>query len=404
MSDVQSRPAADPAANGASERGGPDEGGRILAAAIAAAPLIRTAAEEIESGRTLPPAVVEAMREAGVFRMSTPRDRGGPELDPMAQFEVIEAIAIDGSAGWCAYINSTSGYFSSLLDQDVARELYPSIDISTGGMPVPVGRAELVEGGYRISGRWSFGSGVMHSGWMVCGCVVSQDGEPLRREDGSPQTVTCFVSSEQFEVIDTWEAMGMRGSGSHDFTVTDLFVPRERTFDQFTSEIRHPGPLYALRTMFLFNHAAVALGIARAAIDEFAEIAVAKKTLWGPLHEQEFARVALARATAIVGAARGYCLETLADVYATLVRGEELGVEQRARYRIALTHAHRAAVEAVDLVFHAAGTTPAVRLPSVLERCFRDVHVANQHIIASPKTFEIAGGMLLGTVPNDPQY
>ncbi len=403
MSEVQSSPAS--SGNGVSGTDGQDEGERILAAAIAAQPVIRGAAAEIESGRTLPPVVVEAMRDAGVFRMSTPRDRGGPELDPMRQFEVIEAIAYaDGSAGWCAYINSTSGFFTSVIDQDVARELYPTIDIATGGMPVPVGRAERVEGGYRISGRWTFGSGVMHAGWMVCGCTITVDGEPQTLEDGRPEAITCFVSSDQFEVLDTWNAMGMRGSGSHDFTVTDLFVPFERTFDMVRSEIQNPAPLFALRTMFLFNHAAVAIGVARAAIDEFTEVAKTKRTMWGALVDLDFARIALAEATAKVGAARAYCLQTLSDVYDTLSRGEELTLEQRATYRIALTHAHRASVEAVDAVFHAAGTTPAVRLPSVLERCFRDVHVANAHVVAAPMTYVIAGGMLLGVDSGDPLY
>lgn len=412
MSQVQSSPASDTGdadrASGASANangGSQDEGARILAAALAAQPAIRAAAEETEAGRTLAPSVVEAMRDAGVFRMSTPRDRGGPELDPMQQFAVIEAIAYaDGSAGWCAYINSTSGYFTSVIDQDVARELYPTIDIATGGMPVPVGRAERAEGGYRISGRWTFGSGVKHSGWMVCGCTIMVDGEPQMREDGKPDAVTCFVSSDQFEVVENWNAMGMRGSGSHDFTVTDLFVPDERIFDMWSSEIQNPAPLFALRTMFLFNHSAVAIGVARAAIDEYAGVAKAKGTMWGPLRELDYARSALAEATAKVGAARSYCLATLREVYETLQRGDQLTLEQRAQYRIALTHAHRAAVEAVDGVFLAAGTTPAVRLPSVLERCFRDVHVANQHVVAAPKTFSIAGGMLLGIDPGDPQY
>lgn len=384
---------------------GATEDERILAAAIAAQPLIREAAEETESGRTLAPIVVEALRDVGVFRMTTPRDRGGPELDPLRQFEVIEAISYaDGSAGWCAYINSTSGFFTSVIDQDVARELYPSIDIATGGMPVPVGRADRVAGGYRISGRWSFGSGVKHTGWMVCGCAVYEDGDPVVTESGGPEAVTCFVSSEQFEVIDTWRALGMRGSGSHDFTVTDLFVPEDRTFDMWTSEIQNPAPQFALRTMFLFNHAAIPIGVAQAAIDEFEGIATSKGTMWGPLRDLDYARTAIAEATAILGAARAYCLEVLGDVYATLVAGEELSLDQRAKYRIAITHAHRSCVQAVEHVFLAAGTSPAVRLPSVLERCFRDVHVANQHVVAAPQTMAIAGGMLLGVDPQDPLY
>ena len=382
-----------------------DAGARTLAAAVALTPLIREQVEEMDRLRTLPPLVVEGMREAGVFRMTTPRDWGGPELDPMQQFEVIEALArADGSVGWCAYVNSTSGYFTSFIDQDVAHGLYPSLDIPTGGMPVPVGRAERVEGGYRLSGRWSFGSGVKHCGWMVCGAAVYVDDESVRRPDGSPQPVNCFVSAEDFTVIDTWNAMGLRATGSHDFTVADLFVAKERCFDMFGSPIQRDTPLVRYPTMYLFNHSPVALGIAQAAIDAYAEVLATKRTPWGPLREQEFALSALAEAQGHVDAARHYCLDTLAGIYATAVARESFSLAQRARFRLAITNAHRASAAAVDGVFHAAGTTPAVRLPSALERCLRDIHVAHQHLIASPHTLSQIGSMLLGQEPADPTY
>lgn len=382
-----------------------DHGADTLAAARALAPLIRASVQEMDALRTLAPAVVEGMRDAGVFRMTTPRDWGGPELDPMAQFRVIEALAqADGSVGWCAYINSTSGYFTAFIDQEVAHGLYPSLDIATGGMPVPVGRAEIVDGGYRLSGRWTFGSGVKHCGWMVCGAAVYRDDEPALNPDGTPLAINAFVSSEDYEVIETWDSMGLRATGSHDFAVHELFVPVERTFNLFTSPVTRDTPLFRFRTIYLFNHSAVALGIAQAAIDEFARIASTKRAGWGPLREQEYALTALADAQAHVDAARAYCLHTLEDLYTTACDRRQATLAQRARYRLAIVHAHRAAVAAVDGVFQAAGTTPAVRLPSVLERCFRDIHVANQHMIASPHVSSVVGTMLLGEEPGDPTY
>jgi alkylation response protein AidB-like acyl-CoA dehydrogenase len=334
-----------------------------------------------------------------------PKAWGGPELDPMRQFEVIEALSeADGSVGWCAYINSTGGYFTACLEADVARAMYPDLDIPTGGQHTPVGRAVAVDGGYRVSGRWTFGSGIKHCGWMACGCIVVRDGQPVLTEDGKPQRVSALVSSDEFEVIDTWNSMGLRGTGSHDYAVTDLFVPAERTYDLYNSPILRSAPLFQWRTMFLFNHAAVALGIARNAVDSFAELTMSKRTNWGPMQEQDYARSALARADGVVHSARAYCMETLENVYETLSSGDELSTRQRARFRLAITHAHRAAVEAVDGVFESAGTTAAVRLPSVLERCFRDVHVANQHVIASPKSYSEIGGMLMGMIPDDPNY
>ncbi|MGV7350044.1 acyl-CoA dehydrogenase family protein [Mycobacterium kansasii] len=380
----------------------------ILAAARAAAPSIRAAAAEIEESRKLPSSVVDLIRDVGVFRMSMPREVGGPEVHPVTQYEVIETIAAaDGSAGWCCGINSESGYYVSRLDAEVALNMFPSIDIATGVMHVPTGRAEIVDGGYRITGRWNFCSGSTHSGWMVLGNAVYRDGEALLRADGSPEFVSAFVSSEQFEVIDTWDAMGLRGSGSNDVVVTDAFVPAERTFDVYNTHKSPPtatGPQYAFHGMFLYNHNAVVTGIARAAVENLTEIVATKHTVWGPLRDEDFARTALSEATALVESARSWCLDVLCDIYDTLARGDELSIKQRAEYRISMTHAHRASVEAVEVAFQAAGSTPTIRRPNVLERCPRDVRAANQHIIIAPKSYPVTGGMLLGEMPKDPLY
>ncbi|HEY4277723.1 MAG TPA: acyl-CoA dehydrogenase family protein [Conexibacter sp.] len=384
----------------------PALGELILSAATAAQPLIRSEAAASEELRTLTPTVVNALREAGVFRMTMPRSLGGPELTPSEQFEVLEAISIaDGSAGWCAYINSTAGFFAAFLDDRVARSMFPSLDLPIAGMPIPVGRAVEVDGGFRINGRWSFASGILHAGWVLCGCRIHDDaGQPVSLADGSPANVVGLLPSEQVEVIDNWDSLGMRGSGSHDFIVNDVFVPRERTLNAYTSVIRVPRPLYRWRTMFLFNQAAVVLGIARAALDAFIELAHARRTPTGPLHEQEHARVALAKAHATLASSRGYCLATLDGIYATLERGKPLTLEQRADFRLALTHSMRAAADAVDEVFRAAGATAAIRTGSVLERCFRDVHTAGQHAAVGPDTYEVTGTMLLGSDPGDPRY
>jgi alkylation response protein AidB-like acyl-CoA dehydrogenase len=403
MSDIQTAQRESEGMNGY-----PGDGASILAAALAAGPLIRSAAEEAEELRTLPPAVVEALRDIGVFRLSIPRELGGPEVDPLAWFEVLEALSMaDGAAGWVAYIHSEAGYFHSRLDPDVFHGMYPSLDIATGTMHRPVGRAEVVEGGYRISGRWDFCSGVPNSEWMVFHSQVYKNGEKLIREDGLPERLFAYFSPDQYEVIDTWYGLGLRGSGSHDVEVTDVFVPSERTFDQFDltkSPSPYAGPMYRFRGMFIFGHAAVVIGMARAALDAFTEQALAGFTMWGRQRDLEYVRVALAEATSLIYSARAYALDVMGDIMDTLVRGEELSVNQRAQYRIAVTHAHRAAVEAIEALFQAAGSTSSVRAPNVLERCLRDARTANQHIAATPMTLPTAGGMLLGDVPNDPTY
>ncbi|MCP8939990.1 acyl-CoA dehydrogenase family protein [Alsobacter sp. SYSU M60028] len=381
-----------------------DEGRRILEAARGLKSLIRGAAEEAERARTLPPAVVAGLRQAGVFRMSYPREWGGPQLSPAEQFEVVEEIAAaDGSTGWCAYVGSNGGHFAAYLDPDVARDMFTDLDAPSGGVPSPIGAAELAPGGYVLTGQWPFGSGVRHAEWFLAGALVRQGGQVVLDKSGKPTVIAAFVRTSEMTVLDTWQSTGLRGTGSHDFVIDQMFVPAERTFNFYTTPVRRPEPLYAFPNMFFFNHAAAVLGIARAAIEAFREICLGKKTPWGPLSRQSFALSALSRAEALTGSARCYALRTLEDLHAALSERGSLSLDEAARFRLAITHAHHAAVEAVDLVFNAAGTT-AVKAPSVLDRCFRDVHTANQHLVASPMSYSIVGGMLLGETPSDPLY
>src|SRR5579872_4878294 len=155
------------------------EGEALVEAARALTPQIRAAGEEIEAGRRLPQSIVEAMKQAGVFRMAMPREWGGPEADPLTQIRVIEALShADGSVGWCAMINSDGGYFSAYLDPHVAREMYRDLDAPTGGSLLFTGRAEAVDGGYRINGRWPFVSGCKHCDWLIFSCNVLEHGAP----------------------------------------------------------------------------------------------------------------------------------------------------------------------------------------------------------------------------------
>jgi len=367
--------------------------------------IVRAARDEIDELRTLPPHVVDALAEAGVWRMTQPRAWGGPELDVLTQFEIIEAISTaDGSAGWCSYIGSTAGLWNSYIDQDEARAMYPSLDLPTGGSPAPRGRAERVDGGYLLSGRWPFGSGVKHSAWMVTGGVVHENGERVVGADGAPETIVAFLPGAELTIDERWETTGLRGTGSYDYSAESVFVPVERTFVMHESPPRRPGPLYAFSNMLLFNHSAVVLGIARAAIEEFVTLARERRHVGGTLiAEEDYARSAVAHAEARVGSARSYCFQVMADVWNSLERGEELTPGQRARYRLMIANAHSISVEAVQLVYHAAGTA-AIQKSNPLDRCLRDVLTANQHMVATPRAYQTAGAMLLGYEPGDPTF
>ncbi len=197
----------------------------VLRAAIALAPQIRAASQAIEGERRLLPAIVEAMKEAGIFSMAMPRAWGGPELDPLTQFRVIEALAMeDGSVAWCAMINCDGGYVTAFLDDQVGRAMYPDIQVGTASCISITGRATRVPGGYRVSGRFPFASGCQHSDWAWLGCAVVGDGTAQADRAGAPETRQCFVKLSQCEIMDTWHTTGLRGTGSNDLRIDDVFV------------------------------------------------------------------------------------------------------------------------------------------------------------------------------------
>ena len=406
MATDTSKPATDALTGAATgTAAGNDAGAALVEAVRALAPRIRAAADEIERDRRLPPALVQAMKDAGIFRMTLPRAWGGPEIDLLTQIRVIEELAAaDGSVGWCAMIGSDGGFWSSFLDDAVGRELYRDLDAVTGSSTRPTGRAVAVDGGFRVSGRWGFGSGCQHSTWMVSNCVVYDGDAPRLGEGGAPETRLCYLPMADCTVLDTWTTTGLRGSGSHDYTAADVFVSVERTFNQFTSPVRRPEPLYALRTLYTANGIAVPLGIARAAVDAFLGLAEGKVTRRGTgLRDEAFVQTAVARADALVHAARAYVYDVMGAVWDALVRGEELSPQLRARYRLCLAAACKLCVEAVDLIYEAGGgASPYAAQP--LDRLLRDVHTAQQHMMFSPKVYEATGRLLLGLEPGLPGY
>ena len=401
------RPAAEPAGDLDAGRGaaGVPPAEALVDAVRALGPRIRAASADIERDRRLPPWLVVAMKETGIFRMTLPRAWGGPEIDLLTGIRAIEELSYaDGSVGWCAMIGSDGGFWSSFLEDAVGRELYRDLDAVTGSSTRPSGRAVAVAGGFRVGGRWTFGSGCQHSTWMVSACVVHDADRPRVGPDGAPEVRLCYLPIEDCAILDTWTTTGLRGTGSHDYTAEDVFVPAERTFNQFTSPVRRPEPLYALRTAYTANGIAVPLGIARAAVDALLALAEGKLTRRGTgLRDEAFVQTAVARADALVCAARAYVFDVVGEVWGALVRGDELPPALRARYRLSLAAACQMCVDAVDLMYQAGGgSSPYAAHP--LDKHFRDVHTAQQHMMFSPKVYEAAGRLLLGLDPGLPGY
>src|SRR5262245_34309254 len=192
----------------------------ILAGARRIAPILREQAGEAEAARRLTRPVVEALRSIGVFRMSMPRAWGGPEVDILAQVEILEVLsAADASAGWCAMIGADSGFFGATLADADGRELYADLDFITAGWVFPAGTLEITDGGYRLSGRWSFGSGCTHADVITGGALVTDGGVPVPGPDGKPQWLVALVPAAEVQIHDTWHTTGLCGSGSNDYEV-----------------------------------------------------------------------------------------------------------------------------------------------------------------------------------------
>ena len=377
----------------------------ILSAATALAPVIQACREEIERERRLPLPLVDALKKAGVFGMTMPRAWGGAELDPLSQLRIIEALSVaDASVGWCVMIGCDSGYFSGFLDQQVAREMYPDLDAITGSALTLTGRAVRVKGGYRVSGRWPFSSGCQHSAWLVGGCLV-YDGDQLRlRPNGVPETRQCYLPAEAVSILDTWYTTGLRGSGSHDFTVNDCFVPEERTFSYQELKFYRSGTLYRFPMNILFKAGGVPLGVARAALDALIEaghrpsrlMAVGGKAATPrTLRDEEFVQDAVGRAAAILGAARAYLFSTIGDIWQTLEAGREVSLRQRVDFQLVHTQVFAMCTEAVELIYKARDGS-AVYTSNVLNRCLRDIVTMNQHVVNSLRVYATGGRLLLG--------
>lgn len=379
---------------------GSRRGREVAAAARALIPRLRELAPSIEEAGRLPDALLRELRQIGAFRMTMPLELGGPEADPLTQIEVVEALSAgDGSVGWVVMIGSDGGFYASHLPDAVAREVYRDRDAVTAGVLVPSGRARRVPGGYRVSGRWAFGSASLHAEWFAAGCLV-EGGEA---KAGAPVVRSLLVPASEVKVLDTWRATGLAGSGSHDFEIADAFVPEERSFDLVHEAPRVARPLYNFPWMVVVNANGVPLGIARAAIDALCELAKAKSVppVGQKLAQQGVVQDAVGRAEALLGAARSYLFATVGELWEELERGAAPSLELRARFRLATLTAFRNSRDAVQLMYEMGGGTALYRR-SPLDRHFRDISTIAQHALVNARAWSEMGRAFLGLDPGTP--
>lgn len=386
----------------------PRDAETFVQAARSLAPAIRAARADSERNRSLPPALVRQMAEQGLFSIWLARALGGPELGLTDFFRVIGELArADGAAGWCATVSAGYSRFSGFLDEGVARAIFGGGTTIMAGTINPTGKAVAVPGGFRVSGRWAYGSFIEHSSWTVGNCLVHDGDQPRRSADGTPDMRLMLFPTRDVEILDTWHVAGLRGTGSHDFAVLDLFVPEDHAIEGFAAKPTQPGTLYAAPfiTVFAMCLASVPLGIARAAIEAFTELAEAKTPLGASnrLREKASAQADLGKAEALLGSARAFMFDEAEKLWETVEAGKAPSLKQRAVARLSAAQAARASAQAVDLLYNAAGGS-ALYEDNLLERCFRDVHAATQHVGIASSNFELSGRVLLGLDPGTPRF
>lgn len=293
----------------------------VLEAVRALAPQIRSQIEHMEVDRRLPPELVQAMAEIGLFRLMIPKSLGGLEIDLVPALHIFEAVSqSDGSAGWCAMIGATGGTTSAFLTEAVAREIYASNpNVVTAGAIAPQGQAQPIDGGYRVTGRWPFNSGCQHSQWLMGTSVIVDNGEPRTLPNGYPETRMMIFPAAEAEILDTWSVSGLRGSGSHDIAVQDVFVPEERAVAYGTGKRYQSGPLYTFPIFGLLavSVASVATGMARGAIDVFIELAKTKRLTGSRrlINQRAAVQLQVAQAEALLRAGRAFMFQTVQEVW-----------------------------------------------------------------------------------------
>lgn len=371
---------------------------RARAATEAIVPLLGT----LEQDCRLPPGIVDALVEIGVFKLFTSRALGGAQASPQTMVDVIEALAfVDGSVGWCAMIAATSSLTSAYLDDATAREIYGPRDATTCGVFAPSGRASLAGDGYRVSGRWSFASGCEHSQWRMGG-VIAEGDAPL--PSGAPDVRCVVFRADETRVHRTWDTVGLRGTGSHDLEVADVVVPRERTFSLLTGRPRADAETLPFFGVLAAGVAAVGLGIARAAVANVSALVQTKKQQGGhkPLAHREVVQLEVATAEARTAAARALLADTLARTVEAVrdsAPDDPAAITARARLRMAACHAATEASAVVRSAYELGGGA-AVYRTSPLQRMYRDASVVTHHIMVGSGALAMSGRVLLG-VPTD---
>jgi indole-3-acetate monooxygenase len=368
-------------------------------------PIIAEHAENAEAERRLSDVVYEAMHQAGLFRIHAPKAHGGLELHPVEAMQLYEAIArIDSAAAWNLLMNQGISAYAAWLPAEGARELFRDGPATTAGALHPPAAARRVEGGWRITGQVPFASGCHNARWLAMPAVEMDDHDRPRVDPatGKPRVFGVFFPRAEAEILDTWHTVGMRGTGSADVAVRDLFVPDRLTAP--VGPLRQPapgfeGPLFRLWPWTnILGEAAVSVGVAAEAVDQGVRLCKTKTAAYNavPLREQQLVQYQMGKAKARVEASRDTLHRTAGAAYDEVAQSDAgLSADAKIRLQLAACFAAEACAEAVRLVNDSVGAA-AIRLEKPFQRYFRDAHVLLQHSSKSAARYASAGRLMFG--------
>lgn len=376
-----------------------------IARARLVAPVIAANADRIEQERGLPAEVVDTLHGAAMFRMLLPKSLRGGEVEPAQYVQAMMILAAaDASTAWCVGQASGCSMASVYMDRDAARRIWGDDPRAVLAWGAGMGTAKVVDGGYRVTGSWGFASGNRHATWIGGHCRVEErDGTTRCWPDGSTVERSMLFPRAQADVTTAWDVMGLRGTGSDSYAVTDLFVPDANSVIRDLPDARtEQGPLYKFTTTHMYASAfgSIALGIARGALDALIGVATVKTPtmMTRAMRDSPVVQSNIALAEAKLSSAKGFLIQTLSEAWDTVANGGELSLETRTRIRMSATFATHQAKEVVDAAYHDVGAT-AIFESNPFERRFRDVHCVTQQVQARFSHFETVGALMLGLKP-----
>jgi alkylation response protein AidB-like acyl-CoA dehydrogenase len=382
----------------------------LLQTAAEIGPVISQYVDEEENNRRLSETVVTELRKAGFHKLYLPKSLGGLETDPLTTAKLVEEVAsYNTAAGWSMMVANVSAWWCCRFPEKAINEIYKDgPDPLIAGALHPPMMAVPAEGGYRITGRSPLTSNVHEAKWIFVTAIVMEQGKP-KMNNGKPEVIGLLMNAEQPQIIDTWFTLGLKASDSNDVAANDVFVPDHFSFPlvaDFQPNSYFESPLYkigAIGAGVASIIAPVALAVAGNAIKEL-KLLARKKTALGsmvPLREKGVVQRKLGMAEALVQSARAYLHHTLESCWNKVLAGEKLSLDEKTGLLLAATHTNQSCLQAVDLMYSAAGTS-GIYTKNKLSRYFTDAQVIRQHGFINESRYETAAQVYLGLAPDLP--